>query len=481
MQTQALAGSDGLVMGGMDANARKQAGKRPPALDELSNFDKRNGVKQSATSQRSHVVGPAWPVLDCAALHGLAGQFVRTIEPHSEADPVGVLVQFLVGVGSVIGRGPHFRAEADEHHVNLFAVLVGASSKGRKGTALGHVLRTLNEVDPSWKDRRASGMSSGEGLIWAVRDPITKFNPKEDKEEVTDRGVSDKRLFVVESELASTLRVLAREGNTLSPILREAWDRGDLQSLVKNSPARATGAHIAVVSHITRDELLRYLDRTECANGFANRFLWVSVKRSKSLPDGGDLDLSSLNSLISQVRESVSFARGRGRMRWSQGAHSLWCEVYEALSEGKPGLFGAVVSRAEAQIIRLAPIYALLDRSALIERVHLEAALALWQYAEDSARYIFGEALGHPVADRILQALRNEPNGLTRSQISDLFGRHASASEIDSALRFLVEHGLATSTSEGSGGRPIERWRAVAKEAKKAKKAAPNGVGETQP
>jgi len=324
-------------------------------------------------------------------------------------------------------------------------------------------------------------MSSGEGLIWAVRDPITKFDPKEGKEEVTDRGVSDKRLFVVESELASTLRVLAREGNTLSPILREAWDRGDLQSLTKNSPARATGAHISVVGHITHDELLRFLDRTECANGFANRFLWVCVKRSKYLPDGGDLDLSSLNSLISQVRESVDFARGRGRLRWSEGAHSVWCEVYEALSEGEPGLFGAVVSRAEAQVIRLAPIYALLDRSKAVERVHLEAALALWQYAEDSARYIFGDTLGHPVADRILQALRNEPNGLTRSQISDLFGRHARASEIDSALRFVVEHGLARPTSEESGGRPIERWRVVAKEAKKAKKAASNGVAEIAP
>src|SRR5216683_7570071 len=140
MQAEALASSEGSVMGGMDANARRQAGEHPPSPNELPDFDQGNGAKPSATFQRSRAVDPSWPVLDSDALHGLAGDFVRTIEPHSEADPVGVLVQFLVGVGSVIGRGPHFRAEADEHHLNLFAVLVGATSKGRKGTALGHVL-----------------------------------------------------------------------------------------------------------------------------------------------------------------------------------------------------------------------------------------------------------------------------------------------------------------------------------------------------
>src|SRR6185369_15445845 len=34
-----------------------------------------------------------WPVIDDAAFHGLAGEVVRTIEPHSEADPVALLLQ----------------------------------------------------------------------------------------------------------------------------------------------------------------------------------------------------------------------------------------------------------------------------------------------------------------------------------------------------------------------------------------------------
>ena len=72
---------------------------------------------------------------------------------------------------------------------------------------------------------------------------------------------------------------MSREGNTLSAIIRQAWDSGNLHPLTKNSPIRATDAHISIIGHITREELLRYLTETEQANGFANRFIWLMVYR----------------------------------------------------------------------------------------------------------------------------------------------------------------------------------------------------------
>ena len=103
------------------------------------------------------------------AFHGLPGEFVRLVDPHTEADPAGPLVQFLVAVGSVIRR--LLVAEADKHHLNLFAAMVGASAKGRKGTSWGHIRNALADVDETWPERVVHGLSSGEGLIWAVRDP----------------------------------------------------------------------------------------------------------------------------------------------------------------------------------------------------------------------------------------------------------------------------------------------------------------------
>src|SRR5262249_29432197 len=146
--------------------------------------------------------------------------------------------------------------------------------------------------DPDWsKDRVKGGLSSGEGLIYNVRDPQWKKEPVKkgghvgDYEDVrVDEGESDKRLLIVEPEFAAVLTVANREGNTLSEIIRQAWDDGRLSPLTKNNPLKATGAHISILAHITTQELLVRLDDTSKANGFANRFLWALVRRSKELP-----------------------------------------------------------------------------------------------------------------------------------------------------------------------------------------------------
>jgi hypothetical protein len=206
---------------------------------------------------------------------------VLRTEPHSEAHPMALLAQFLVAFGCACGRGAHYQVEADRHYINEFVVLVGPTATGRNGSSWGHVRRLLADADQAFGSCLVGGLSSGEGLIAQVRDPL---------DDNDTQAPSDKRRLVVEPEFAQTLKVLAREGNTLSAIVRQAWDGEPLQTIVRNDPLRATDAHIAIVAHITRTELLRYLTGTELANGFANRFLLIAVKRSKLLPFGGALD-----------------------------------------------------------------------------------------------------------------------------------------------------------------------------------------------
>src|SRR5262249_29014836 len=125
---------------------------------------------------------PPWPGLGPAALHGLAGEIVRVIEPHTEADPAGLLAQLVCMAGSMLGRRPHFEAEGDRHHTNLFVVLVGKSGQGRKGVGRGRAVQLARAADPDWvRDGIHKGLSSGEGLIWAVRDPIEKMEPCKEK------------------------------------------------------------------------------------------------------------------------------------------------------------------------------------------------------------------------------------------------------------------------------------------------------------
>lgn len=429
-------------------------------------------ISATNPSLLSEMSGPSsdeWPVLESAAVHGLAGEIVKTIEPHTESDQVAILVQLLIAFGSCLNRGPHFRAEADRHGLNLNAVLVGETAKGRKGTSWGHIRRLFKIVDQDWADTRIlGGLSSGEGLIWAVRDEIKKEEPVREKGRVVDYqtvvvdpGVTDKRLLVMESEFASTLRVMSREGNTLSAIIRQAWDSGDLRTMTKNCPAQSTGAHISIVAHITRDELCRSIDTAEASNGFCNRFLWVCVKRSKVLPEGGSLNDAALGPLGRRLSQAVQFGRGIGEIKRDEDARTQWCAVYPALSEGKPGLLGGVVSRAEAQVMRLACLYALLDMSYVVTPVHLQAALALWEYCEASAKYVFGQRLGDPVADALFSELRKQPNGLTRTEIRDFFARNLKSHEIDRGLGVLAKQNLVRREDVHSGGRPVERWLAV--------------------
>ncbi len=110
--------------------------------------------------------------------------------------------------------------------------------------------------------------------------------------------------------------------------------------------------------------------------------------------------------------------------------------------------------------MRLAAIYATLDTSQQIRLAHLEAALAVWRYSLDTARWIFGDTLGDPTADEIWALAKDRPHGVTRSEIRDLFSRNKKAREIDRALTVLEEAGRLTRTHASDGrGRPAEIWR----------------------
>jgi len=402
-----------------------------------------------------------WPTLNEDALYGLAGDIVRTIGPHTESDPAAILLQYLAIYGNRIGRSAYFTVESDRHYGNIFTVMVGASAKARKGTSYGRIKKLFKDADPSFLSP-PGGLVSGEGLVFHVRDIIheTIQDPKtgNSQQVCRDSGVTDKRLLVYESEFSSVLKVLKREGNTLSEILRQAWDSGDLNTLAKNSKTKATNAHISLIGHITKEELRKEINEVSYANGFGNRILWCLVKRSKYLPEGSQVPESEMNKLKIQIRKSIEFAHTVTELKRDEGARQHWQEIYKQLSEGKPGLAGAMASRAEAQVLRLSCIYALFDLSASIRIEHIKAALAVWNYCLQSCGFIFGSAIGDPIADQIRQALQEKPEGMTRTEIRDLLGRNKNIKEIIRSLTVLLEYGLVKKEIRHSKTKPYEIW-----------------------
>ncbi len=396
----------------------------------------------------------AWPTpMNAVAMCGVAGNVVETIAPHTEADPAALLIQFLVFYGNVIGRSAHWMASGTPHHANLFAVVVGETARARKGTSADAVRYPFTRVDSDWAEKITNGLSSGEGLINAVRDAS-----KDDE----GSGISDKRLLVMEGEFARVLSVMERQGNTLSPVLRDAWDGKPMRVLTKTNPLAASQAHISIVAHITREELVGRLTDTSMANGFANRFLFCCAKRSNLLPFGGDLEGVQWNGTVADLGEAINHGRTATRFEIHPEAHEFWEAEYRRLGAGhNRGLLDSVTSRAEAQIRRIAMIYALLDLDSTVRLRHLQAALEVWRYCDGSCQQIFGNATGDPIADRIRATLRETPTGLTREQMRDLFSRHKSSEEIQHAVQLLEGGGLARCQSEPTAGRSAERWFAT--------------------
>lgn len=453
----------------------KDGGTRPLASAHGGERERANnghGAGSFASAANDATKKPR-PVLGDDAFHGFAGELVQTIEPHTEANSAALLLQFLVVFGNMVGRKRYYLIESDRHYPNLYVALVGDTGEGRKGTSLGRIKAVASVVDSDFVRKNIrGGLSSGEGLIHAVRDATMKWDAEKQTEVEDDHGVDDKRLMIVEPEFASVLSVMERSGNTISPLMRNGWDHGLLATLTRRMPLTATDAHLSAIFHITKDELKARLTRTDMANGFANRILFTCVKRSKELPfGGGDLD-SEIFDLGQRLQEIIDVATGNvlitgavqppERLTMTDAARVEWGCVYSGLSRGRPGLLGAVTSRAAPQVIRIALIYALLDKADQIDVRHLKAGLAVWAYCDASAAHIFGDALGDDVADALLRAIRSAgAAGIGRAAFHGLLGRNYTHGRISAALALLLEHGLARVETKTTGGRPAEMWFAV--------------------
>jgi hypothetical protein len=387
-----------------------------------------------------------------AAFHGLAGDVCRALEPYSEADPAGLLLTTLVAFGAAVGPGPHAMAGGSEHPARLFACLVGRSSRARKGTALASVRGVFDLAVAGFRDRCIGGIGSGEGLV----------------ANIARRDEGERSVLVVESELGRLLRTASRSAS-LSALVRQAWDGDDLAVVTRSKPLRAAAASVSLLGHCTSEEVRLRLSSQDVANGFGNRILWCWVERSKRLATSPPVPENLADVLAMRVMMGLDGARRIGRLTWSPAAAALWSAWYDGIDDDVVGVVGALTSRAEAQVLRLAVTYSLMDVSSVIDRQHLEAALAVWGWCEATVNRVWGTGqqptLGEadPVVARLLAALAVSPDGLDGTAQRDLFQRHESGETLARARAELAARGLAvTVIDEGGVGRPRIITRLVA-------------------
>ena len=411
-----------------------------------------------------------WPRFTFDACPGIVGEFVRLATRDSEADPAAVCITMLTRFAAEVyghaeGKGPHIYVGETLHMPRLFAVICGNSSKARKGTSLSPVnkLFTREYCQPSelaalrlsLPVRESGGpLSTGEGLACQVRDESEEERQRRQKmnpnEPVRDSG--DKRLMIQDEEFASGLACTKREGNTLSMGLRCFWDSGDYAPLTKNNPVRVKNAHICIITHITMQELALALSDVQAFNGFGNRFLWICARRSKLVALPSRMPREEFTPIQKELWRLIAHAQQCGLVTMSHEAKEHWAGIYPELSREHSGLAGSIINRAEAQTIRLALIYALLDGKSSIQEQHLSAALALWRYAQDSALYIFGDRAADPLEEKILEALKQGP--MTATELSAVFSRNIPKDRLQPVLQQMEAQQRISITKRKSGGRP---------------------------
>lgn len=395
----------------------------PPLISPISHF--------------SHE--PKTPQLSDLALYGPIGNIVQRIEPLTEAHPAPILLELLIGMGSMMGNKPFFIAQSTKHHTNLFGVVTGQSSTGRKGSAWGVSKSVLGQIDQSWvQENITNGIGSGEGIIFKLKD---LDDPEQER-------LRDKRLLLREGEFSRVFQVMKRGGSTVSDAIINGWDSNPLGTLTKK-PMVASNSHISMVCDVTREELLR-LGTTAQSNGFANRFLWCYSAMTKLLPRAKAIPPDLIKREVDQIKGSLKknlLSQSREMTR-TQAADEYWDEIYEELTIRPNSVWGSVTHRAAAQVVRLSMIYALVDGSDEIDFKHLIAAKALCDYCDQSARWAFeGRAYGEH-AQKILDNLQY--GELTQTDLHTLFQRHMSKPMINQTLKE-ISHLIEVVTERTNG------------------------------
>lgn len=407
-----------------------------------------------------------WPKFNFDACPGFLGEFVRLATENSEADPAAVcitaLVRFCAEVyGFAPQKGPHIYIGEKIHPPKLFAVICGNSSKARKGTSKQPVLKLfsrefctqeeLAKLPPLAKES-GGPLSTGEGLAYHIRDLTEQEQERLRQQGKVVRSNTDKRLIILDEEFASGLMCTKREGNTLSMGLRTFWDSDEYEALTKNNSFKVKGAHINIVSHITIQELSFYLNGLQAYNGFASRFLWICARRAKLVPLPRRMPEAEIQKLQKRLWQIIAIAQKRGTMEMTGACLSLWKEVYFELSKEHSGLAGSVINRAEAQTLRLALVYALLDCKGCIDKKHLQSALAMWNYAQESALYIFRSKEKNGYEQKILEALEHGP--LNATALSKVFNGHLPKEQLQPVLEQLEARQKIAVERQKTNGRP---------------------------
>ena len=380
--------------------------------------------------------------------HGVLGDIAAAADPGTEADKVGVYGSLLSATGALIGSGPYVRIGNLRHPLLIWSLLIGRTNIGRKGEATGTAMHVVRQAREDVYGITEGGLSSGEGLIERIRDA-------DDEEDLG--GCEDKRLLVIETEMATVMAACSREGTKLPGILRQAWGGERLSSLNRKRIV-ASYSHIAIIGHITPREFRAKLRDSDMAGGTWNRYLPLYVERRKllALPQGFEEE-TELPRLAKRLADALDKARTLKSIQFDGQAEALWrSQLYREFTEFDEDTPAAdFVQRAAPYCRRLAALHSVLDGRALTTAGDLEAAAHLVRYSIASARFVLDPAPRDVRLDKLRRAVDEAAMpGLSGDEQVRLFGGHLKKPALDDLRTRLLSEPDYAQHHVATAGRP---------------------------
>ncbi len=430
----------------------------------------RAGPIEAEIDDHDYTAAPPKP--DPAMFHGITGEVADAATNGKEPNKASVSLAFLTWLSAAAGRH-HFLSIGDQTHPLLINGLhVGRSMVAAKGESWAMVKRLRQAVGKMMDEYPAQatdedavvtpdlfagrlhsgGLSTGEGLAVLVHDGYTVGKTEH-------APIDDKRLLVVEAEFAKLLEQGKREGNTLSPIIRDLFDGGSITPATKGGYIWATEPHVVIHGAITPHELRARMDATSAHNGLMNRFLIIFAERTCLVAFPERTPDEVVQRLAVKVRDVIKFARGdyprtkyAAPVTLSDEAREMFAAAYPDLRrrDGSTPIIASLLERRAPITMRLAGLFAVTDQTTVVRDEHMQAALAWARFHRESVAFVFG----HDMSQRIESEKRKEHkqkilDGITAGQWvtrttihSHVFGKRITSKELTAALEELLADGL---------------------------------------
>ena len=365
------------------------------------------------------------------------------LTPLTDAPFSSLTLASVVGLAGLMGNKPTLRWRGTQRLI-LYGALVGDSNYGRKGQAINEAMATLAQIDP---------------LLDTIKEPYIPSSGPAFIDSLAES--SGQSVLMVTTEMGRVLANCARENETLSYDMRDAWDGVPVGGRTrKTGKINARDYHLSIMAATTPEDLAKLTD-TDLRNGWANRWLWFwAEKRPGGFRQTYENKIDPATATF--IRDGIDFARARGganvliapayTMGLTAGAEALLDQITVELDVPAHGTVGVLRQRMPPIAVRIAMIAACLDQTRDVDVEHLEFGFGLTDYAVQSIRAVFGTRVEDPVAMNVLDILAQAPDGwLNTSTIAKALSK--SGDRVNRALHLLVNAGLIVKEERKTAGR----------------------------